>query len=218
MSNENSAKETPSITASAFTSALSQAANGVSVVTTTHDDIDAGLTVSSMCSVCADPALLLICVNSDNEFCEMAMHSGRFAVNILPSSCVELAMVFAGLGFKLSVVPFHFWTADVYDGAPAPITGFLASVAKAAVFVVLLRLFLDADLFRYHTLVELTGLMAILGMVAGNLLALLQTNIKRMLAYSSIAHIGYLLVIFMVSMDTTNRALAAEAASFYLIR
>jgi len=89
--------ETPSITASAFTSALSQAANGVSVVTTSHKDVDTGLTVSSMCSVCADPALLLICVNSDNRFCEMAVDSGRFAVNILPSSCVELAMVFAGL-------------------------------------------------------------------------------------------------------------------------
>ena len=87
----------PSITASAFTSALSQAANGVSIVTTAHDDIDAGLTVSSMCSVCADPALLLVCVNSDNEFCELAVSSGRFAVNILPSTCVELATVFAGL-------------------------------------------------------------------------------------------------------------------------
>jgi len=90
-------KQTPSITASAFTSALSQAANGVSIVTTMHNDIDAGLTVSSMCSVCADPALLLVCVNMDNEFCQMALDSERFAVNILPSSCMELAMVFAGL-------------------------------------------------------------------------------------------------------------------------
>lgn len=88
----------PSITASAFTSALSQAANGVSVVTTTHEGVDAGLTVSSMCSVCADPALLLVCVNLDNEFCTLTDQSGRFAVNILPSHCMELAMVFAGLG------------------------------------------------------------------------------------------------------------------------
>ena len=103
------------------------------------------------------------------------------------------AMILAGLAFKLSAVPFHLWTPDVYDGAPAPISGFLASVGKAAVFVVLLRLFLEANLFRYERLVELTGLMAILSMLAGNLLALQQTNIKRMLAYSSIAHIGYLL-------------------------
>ena len=127
------------------------------------------------------------------------------------------AMIFAGLAFKLSIVPFHLWTPDVYDGAPAPISGFLASVGKAAVFAALLRLFLEADLFRYYKLVQLTGLTAILSMLAGNLLALLQTNIKRMLAYSSIAHVGYLLVVFMVSLDLGSRALAAEAAVFYLV-
>jgi NADH-quinone oxidoreductase subunit N len=126
-------------------------------------------------------------------------------------------MVFVGLGFKLSVVPFHLWTPDVYDGAPAPISGYLASVGKAAVFVALLRLFLDADLFRYGRLVELIGLMAILSMIAGNLLALLQTNIKRMLAYSSIAHIGYLLIVLMVVLKAQSQALAQEAAMFYLI-
>ena len=127
------------------------------------------------------------------------------------------AMAFAGLAFKLSAVPFHLWTPDVYDGAPAPISGFLASVGKAAVFAVLLRLFLEADLFRYQILVQLVGLMAILSMLAGNLLALLQTNIKRMLAYSSIAHVGYLLIVFMVSLDSGSRALATEAAIYYLV-
>ena len=126
-------------------------------------------------------------------------------------------MVFVGLAFKLSVVPFHLWTPDVYDGAPAPISGYLASVGKAAVFIALLRLFLDADLFRYQRLVELTGLLAILSMIAGNLLALLQTNIKRMLAYSSIAHVGYLLIVLMVCLAAQNQALAREAALFYLI-
>jgi NADH-quinone oxidoreductase subunit N len=134
-----------------------------------------------------------------------------------PMLLVGAAMVFAGLAFKLSVVPFHLWTPDVYAGAPAPITGFLASVGKAAVLLVLLRLFIDADLFRYRILVELTGLMAILSMLAGNLLALLQTNIKRMLAYSSIAHIGYLLIVFMVSLDEGSRSLAIEAAAYYLV-
>ncbi|MEP4147086.1 MAG: NADH-quinone oxidoreductase subunit N [Halioglobus sp.] len=127
------------------------------------------------------------------------------------------AMILTGLAFKLSAVPFHLWTPDVYDGAPAPISGFLASVGKAAVFVVLLRLFLEADFFRYERLVELTGLMAILSMLAGNLLALQQTNIKRMLAYSSIAHIGYLLIVLMVCLDLGNRDIAIEAAAFYLI-
>jgi NADH-quinone oxidoreductase subunit N len=130
---------------------------------------------------------------------------------------VGAAMIFAGMAFKLSVVPFHLWTPDVYDGAPAPVTGFLASVAKAAVFIVLLRLFLEADLFRYRRLVELIGLMAIFSMVAGNLLALLQTNIKRMLSYSSIAHMGYLLIIFMVCLNSGNRDLAVEATAYYLI-
>ena len=134
-----------------------------------------------------------------------------------PVVMVGAAMIFAGLAFKLSAVPFHLWTPDVYAGAPAPITGFLASVGKAAVFLAALRLFLDADLFRYRILVELTGLMAILSMLAGNLLALLQSNIKRMLAFSSIAHIGYMLVIFMVALNAESRALASEAAAYYLL-
>ncbi|MEH6637156.1 MAG: NADH-quinone oxidoreductase subunit N [Halioglobus sp.] len=159
---------------------------------------------------------LLYAATGTLEFSEL----GRQLENTQMSPSILLiggAMVFAGLAFKLSVVPFHLWTPDVYDGAPAPITGFLASVAKAAVFVVLLRLFLEADLFRYRILVEVIGLLAILSMLAGNLLALLQTNIKRMLAYSSIAHMGYLLIIFMVCIQTSNRGLAIEAALYYLI-
>lgn len=143
------------------------------------------------------------------------------AIGELPGSPVVVvigsAMVLAGLAFKLSAVPFHLWTPDVYQGAPAPVSGFLATVGKAAVFVAVLRLFLDADLFRYTRLVELVGLMAILGMLAGNLLALLQTNLKRMLAYSSIAHMGYLLIVFMGGLRADNRELAIEAATFYLI-
>jgi len=111
--------DTYGITASAFTSALSQAANGVCVVTTSHQGLDAGLTVSSMCSVCADPALLLICVNLDNEFCQMVDKCGSFAVNILPGSCVELATVFAGLAENPEASRFHSgeWTR-LTTGAP----------------------------------------------------------------------------------------------------
>lgn len=130
---------------------------------------------------------------------------------------VASVMVLTGLGFKLSLVPFHLWTPDVYDGAPAPVTGFLASVSKAAVFVVLLRWFLLADLFRYEILIQCMGLIAILSMLAGNLLALLQTGIKRLLAYSSIAHMGYLVIVFMVASTLANRNLAIEAAVFYLV-
>lgn len=130
---------------------------------------------------------------------------------------IASVMVLTGLGFKLSLVPFHLWTPDVYDGAPAPVTGFLASVSKAAVFVVLLRWFLLADLFRYEILIQCMGLIAILSMLAGNLLALLQTGLKRLLAYSSIAHMGYLVIVFMVASTLANRNLAIEAAVFYLV-
>ena len=159
---------------------------------------------------------LLYAATGTLEFATLGQGLGETSTGqsvLLPAA----VMIFAGLGFKLSIVPFHLWTPDVYDGAPAPVTGFLASVAKAAVFVVLLRLFLDADLFRYRILVEITGLLAIFSMLAGNLLALLQTNIKRMLAYSSIAHIGYLMIVFMVCINADNRALAVEAAIYYLI-
>jgi NADH-quinone oxidoreductase subunit N len=127
------------------------------------------------------------------------------------------AMVLVGLGFKLAAAPMHLWTPDVYQGAPGAISGFLASVAKAAPFVVLLRLFNEADLYRFPALIEATAALAILSMLIGNLLALLQNNIKRMLAYSSIAHIGYVLIVFSVAADPAQRALASEAAAFYLL-
>ena len=102
-----------------------------------------------------------------------------------PVLLVGAAMVFAGLAFKLSAVPFHLWTPDVYAAHRRLLPAFWPQWAKRPCSLVLLRLFLEADLFRYRMLVELTGLMAIFSMLAGNLLALLQTNIKRMLAYSS---------------------------------
>jgi len=112
-------KPIASITASAFTSALSLAANGVSIVTTRYQDQKAGLTVSSMCSVCADPALLLVCVNSENEFCTLADQSGFFAVNIMPNDSVELATVFAGLAEDPEASRFDTgeWTS-LTTGAP----------------------------------------------------------------------------------------------------
>lgn len=130
---------------------------------------------------------------------------------------VAAILIISGIGFKLSLVPFHVWTPDVYDGAPSPITGFLASVSKAAIFVVLLRWFIEADLFKYQVVIDCISFMAILSMLTGNLLALLQKNIKRMLAYSSIAHMGYLLIIIVVASDSNHRALAMEAGIYYLV-
>lgn len=129
---------------------------------------------------------------------------------------VAAVLVLTGLCFKLSAAPFHLWTPDVYEGSPAPVTAFLAAVAKAAPFVALLRLLFDAELFDLQGVLEILGVLAVLSMLVGNLLALLQRNVKRMLAYSSIAHIGYALIIFTVAADPAHRALAGEAAVFYL--
>lgn len=86
------------LAASEFTAALALAANGVSIVTTDGNSGKAGLTVSSMCSVCAEPSLILACVNADNEFCEKAVANKHFAVNILTTNHTEVSSVFAGLG------------------------------------------------------------------------------------------------------------------------
>jgi NADH-quinone oxidoreductase subunit N len=122
------------------------------------------------------------------------------------------ALLVAGIGFKLSLVPFHMWTPDVYQGAPAPVTGFLATVSKGAVLVLLLRYFLETGAYALTPVVTVLGLVAAASMIAGNLLALMQNNVKRILAYSSIAHFGYLLVAFLAAGE-----LGTEAVSFYLV-
>ena len=127
------------------------------------------------------------------------------------------AMVFAGIGFKLSLVPFHMWTPDVYQGAPAPVTGFLATVSKGAIFAALMRLFIDAELYRYHGLLIGLSIIAVASMLVGNLLALKQDNLKRLLAYSSIAHMGYLIITLVVYGSMAQANLAVEAAGFYLV-
>lgn len=122
------------------------------------------------------------------------------------------ALMLVGLGFKLSLVPFHLWTPDVYQGAPAPATLFLATVSKLAVFIVLLRLVSVAPVFSHDWLQALVTVLALLTMLGGNLLALFQSNLKRLLGYSSIAHFGYLLVAIVV-----GNALAIETTGVYLI-
>ena len=127
------------------------------------------------------------------------------------------AMILAGLGFKLSVVPFHMWTPDVYEGAPAPISGFLAAVSKGAVFAALLRWWLASSLYEFPALLTAVAVLAGASMLVGNLLALLQENVKRLLAYSSTAHIGYLLIVLVACGVSPTPALAVEAAAFYLV-
>ncbi len=122
------------------------------------------------------------------------------------------ALVLTGVGFKLAVAPFHMWTPDVYEGAPAPVTAFIATVSKGAVFALLLRYFVQVDIHAYPSLFAAVALIAVASMLAGNLLALMQNNVKRILAYSSIAHLGYLLVAFLA-----GGAMRVTAVTFYLV-
>jgi len=117
------------------------------------------------------------------------LRSGQISV----LAYVGIALMFVGLGFKVAAAPFHVWTPDVYEGAPAPVVGFMSTAPKAAVFAVLLRIIFEAHAPGGFWLVWVA---AALSMTLGNIAALVQDNVKRLLAYSSIAHAGYLLVAF----------------------
>ncbi|MCZ6504126.1 MAG: NADH-quinone oxidoreductase subunit N [Gammaproteobacteria bacterium] len=126
------------------------------------------------------------------------------------------ALIFAGIMFKLSVTPFHMWTPDVYEGAPAPVTAFVATVSKGAIFAITLRLFTSSNLIEVPSILTGLSVVAILSMLVGNLLALRQDNVKRILAYSSIAHLGYLMVAFIAAGMIGGKVLAIEASSYFL--
>ena len=123
-----------------------------------------------------------------------------------------LILVLVGVALKLGLAPFHMWIPDVYQGAPTPITTYIATVSKAAVMALLLRLATEVGVLELPSLVHLFGLLAVVSMVTGNVLALLQQNVKRLLAYSSIAHFGYVLVALLAGGPP-----AAEAVTFYVI-
>ena len=123
-----------------------------------------------------------------------------------------IGMMIVAIGFKLALAPFHFWAADVYQGAPSPVTTFIATVSKVGVFAVLLRFAAATDLQHHQVAAYIFAGLAIISMITGNLLALQQKNLKRLLAYSSIAHFGYLLVAFLPGNDA-----GTHAATFYLI-
>lgn len=144
-------------------------------------------------------------------FSTLATRLSTMPIGSDPALLMGLAMIVIGLGFKISVVPFHMWTPDVYEGAPAPVSGFLASVSKTAVIAVLLRVFVVTGGIHAGPLFLMLNLIAIGSMMAGNLLALLQNDVKRILAYSSIAHLGYIFVAFLV-----GGRFAVEAATFYM--
>jgi NADH-quinone oxidoreductase subunit N len=141
-----------------------------------------------------------------------------------------MAMLLVGFGFKIATAPFHVWTPDVYEGAPTPVTAFMAAGPKAAGFASFMRVFLfgfpivtataSTAGYAHATWVGALAIMAALTMSIGNVVAIVQNNVKRMLAYSSIAHAGYALVGFVAAgaaTDATQRAAALTAVVFYLL-
>lgn len=145
------------------------------------------------------------------EFSQIAKTLNTIQISS-PLFITGLGMMLVGIGFKLAIVPFHMWAADVYQGAPAPVTAFIATASKAGVFAVLFRFFREIDGFRYNQVILIIVFITIATLIVGNLLALQQKNVKRILAYSSIAHLGYLLVAFI-----PGSALSLYAVSFYLL-
>jgi NADH-quinone oxidoreductase subunit N len=129
-----------------------------------------------------------------------------------------LAMMFVGLGFKAVVAPFQIYTPDVYEGAPTPVTALLSSGPKAAAFAIMLRIFYTAFGSASHIWIWAIWISAILTMFLGNLAALVQTNVKRMLAYSSIAHAGYILVAFAASTELGIAAVLFYLAAYALMK
>jgi NADH-quinone oxidoreductase subunit N len=154
----------------------------------------------------------------------LRMNASDPTITLVPSTMLKLglALILIGLGFKVAAAPFQIWTPDVYEGAPTPVTALFSAGPKAAAFALLLRIFADvhaATQFWFWAF----WILAVLTMFAGNLGALLQTNVKRLLAYSSIAHAGYILVAFaavtnLAAKDNEIGASPAYAAVlFYLL-
>lgn len=129
---------------------------------------------------------------------------------------IGCALLLAGFAFKVAVVPFHAWTPDVYHGSPAPVTAFMSVGVKAAGFAALIRVFAMIFPQMSDDLTPVFWVLAALSMLAGNVVAVAQTNLKRMLAYSSIAHAGYLLMAFVPFGDAATRASSVASALFYL--
>ncbi len=144
--------------------------------------------------------------------------------NLLPTPELEfmrrmaLTLMLTGVLFKLAIVPFHFWAPDVYEGAPAPITGFMATGVKIAVFAFAIRLFMAFNVLQFPEMPGLLTTLTVLTLVVGNTAAIMQNDVKRMLAYSSIAHAGFLLLgILAAFRDQSFVAFQSHVVLFYLL-
>jgi NADH-quinone oxidoreductase subunit N len=180
------------------------------------DSIEAGLKYLILAATAA--AFLLFGMGllyADTGTLEFGTIAARFNSANTDNDVLFLAgagMLIIGIGYKLAVVPFHFWTPDVYEGAPAPVAAFVATVSKGAMFALLLRLFTAFDLRPGTPLFVIFVVIAVASMLVGNILGMLQNNLKRILACSSIAHMGYLLVAFLA-----GGAIGIVSATFYLV-
>jgi NADH-quinone oxidoreductase subunit N len=154
---------------------------------------------------------LIYGATGETRLTEIAAALIRHSLALDPMFLVGMGLLLIGLGFKVAAVPFHMWAPDVYDGAPAPIAGFMAASVKAAAFATFLRIWYETFYSVYGLWANAVAWVAIVTMVVGNVVALSQKNIKRMLAYSSIVHSGYLLVAV-----TAGTAVASGAVTFYL--
>jgi NADH-quinone oxidoreductase subunit N len=134
------------------------------------------------------------------------------AMSPTPMQLIALALLLVGFGFKVSAVPFHMWTPDAYEGAPSPVTGFMSTGVKAAAFAALARVFLSAFEPLRSEWQGVVWVIAAATMIAGTVIGVVQTSVKRVLAYSSIAHAGYLLVAFVAVNDEGKGAVL-----FYLL-
>ncbi|MGH2643387.1 MAG: NADH-quinone oxidoreductase subunit N [Chitinophagaceae bacterium] len=177
--------------------------------------IEAGIKYLVMAAVSAAILLfgfaLIYAATGQMELSKLqAMVTGDTAKNVL--FIAGVALVIAGIGFKMALVPFHLWTPDIYGGAPAPVSAFVATISKGSVFAFLLRFFHDLNGSAHNSVWIAFAVIAIVSMLIGNLLALRQQNIKRILAYSSIGHLGYLMVALLAA-----SVVGIKAAVFYLV-
>jgi NADH-quinone oxidoreductase subunit N len=158
---------------------------------------------------------LLYAVTGTLELSSLALRIADLAADD-PMLLAGMILFLTGIGFKIALVPFHMWVADVYEGAPAPVAALIATVSKGAMFAFLLRYFTYTKLENIPSLFVVFTVLAVVSMFVGNLLALFQNNVKRLLAYSSISQFGYLLVALMASGSLRVRAVSFYLAAYFL--